>query len=176
MDPVLADNIACLDQAKPLLRDLSASAFRAPHAAAFDASIGQHLRHVIDHYACFLADPGSGTIDYTRRDRRPDLENDPDRAARALEQQRAALQALAQAGIDLNAAVEIREEADGADAPAAGSTLRRELQFLLSHTVHHYALIGVICRDTGRPLPDGFGIAPSTLRHRAARQTQEDRS
>jgi hypothetical protein len=41
----------------------------------------------------------------------------------------------------------------------------RELQYLLSHTIHHYAIIGSILRAQGvEPGPD-FGVAPSTLRH-----------
>ena len=44
------------------------------------------------------------------------------------------------------------------------STGRRELQFLLSHTIHHYALIAVICNHLGVPLDPAFGVAPSTLR------------
>ena len=45
------------------------------------------------------------------------------------------------------------------------SSASRELEFLLSHTVHHYALIGVICQLAGQTLPKDFGMAPSTLRH-----------
>ncbi|NIP97468.1 MAG: hypothetical protein GWO24_30170, partial [Akkermansiaceae bacterium] len=44
--------------------------------------------------------------------------------------------------------------------------LGRELQFLVSHTVHHFAMIGGICRALGVALEDDFGVAPSTIRHR----------
>jgi hypothetical protein len=43
----------------------------------------------------------------------------------------------------------------------------RELQFLQSHTVHHYAVIHLMLLQQGiRPDPE-FGVAPSTLRHEA---------
>ena len=45
------------------------------------------------------------------------------------------------------------------------STVRRELIFLVSHTVHHYALIAVMLRHQAVGLPADFGVAPSTLRH-----------
>jgi uncharacterized damage-inducible protein DinB len=48
----------------------------------------------------------------------------------------------------------------------AGSTLGRELHFLFSHTVHHYALIAAQLRQIGLPIPEGFGISPATLRFR----------
>jgi hypothetical protein len=45
------------------------------------------------------------------------------------------------------------------------STVARELQFLLSHTVHHYALIALILRLQGFEPGEEFGVAPSTLAH-----------
>jgi hypothetical protein len=47
------------------------------------------------------------------------------------------------------------------------STTGRELQFLVSHTVHHFAMIGGICRALEVEMEENFGVAPSTLRHRA---------
>ena len=45
------------------------------------------------------------------------------------------------------------------------SSVLRELDFLRSHTVHHYSLIAMLLRlheiDPGAE----FGVAPSTLRH-----------
>ena len=46
------------------------------------------------------------------------------------------------------------------------STGRRELQFLLSHSVHHYAIIAMICGQHEIEVPEGFGVAPSTLKYR----------
>jgi hypothetical protein len=42
------------------------------------------------------------------------------------------------------------------------------LQFLLSHTVHHFALMALILRAQGADPGDDFGVAPSTLEHRRA--------
>ena len=50
----------------------------------------------------------------------------------------------------------------------SSSTLGRELQFLVSHTVHHFAIIGAICHRMDIELAPTFGIAPSTLKHRKA--------
>jgi uncharacterized damage-inducible protein DinB len=45
------------------------------------------------------------------------------------------------------------------------TTVGRELAFVLSHTVHHNALIAVMARTLGVPVPDLFGYAPSTIAH-----------
>jgi hypothetical protein len=43
------------------------------------------------------------------------------------------------------------------------------LQFLCSHTVHHFALIKLLLDGTGVDLAPEFGVAPSTLAyHRTA--------
>jgi hypothetical protein len=38
--------------------------------------------------------------------------------------------------------------------------------FSISHAIHHYALISMICRYLGITLPEGFGVAPSTIHYR----------
>jgi hypothetical protein len=55
---------------------------------------------------------------------------------------------------------------EGDERPWTHSSARRELQFLLSHTVHHYALIAMICRQYGVGVEEDFGVAPSTLKYR----------
>jgi uncharacterized damage-inducible protein DinB len=34
--------------------------------------------------------------------------------------------------------------------------------FVISHTIHHQALVAVLLSATGRGVPDAFGLAPST--------------
>jgi hypothetical protein len=49
---------------------------------------------------------------------------------------------------------------------ASPSTVGREIMYSVAHAVHHYALIGVMCGVTGLKIPVGFGVAPSTLKHK----------
>ena len=67
------------------------------------------------------------------------------------------------------AIVEVRSEADTlppGEPEWCPSSVRRELQFLLSHTVHHHALVKELLRARGRAIGADFGVAPSTLEHR----------
>jgi hypothetical protein len=58
----------------------------------------------------------------------------------------------------------------GGGSPAADlapSTLVRELLFLVSHTVHHFAVIRLLLAAEGIDPGEEFGTAPSTLAHAA---------
>lgn len=63
---------------------------------------------------------------------------------------------------------------DGPAGPALPSTLARELGFVAHHAVHHLAMARIIATSpeagglSASDLPEGFGRAPSTLRHDAA--------
>lgn len=48
------------------------------------------------------------------------------------------------------------------------SSLGRELQLLISHTVHHYAMMALVLRGQGIDPGPEFGVALSTFRYRAA--------
>ena len=48
------------------------------------------------------------------------------------------------------------------------STFERELAFCVSHAVHHFAIVRLICAQMRVSLPVEFGIAPSTLNYQAA--------
>lgn len=61
--------------------------------------------------------------------------------------------------------VQLRGGLDGEDNFISFSSLARELLFLASHAVHHYAVIKMHCAAQGISLGEDFGKAPSTVRH-----------
>ncbi len=164
-DPLVEDNVSLIDQGVRLLDGLPPEVFTARSTATLGASIGGHLRHNLDHYACFVRGLAQARIDYDDRERAPDIETQPSAASTALRRAAAALRALPPALLDQG--VEVRmDTGESEERPWTRSTVRRELQFLLSHTVHHYALIAMICHMHGRPVDADFGVAPSTLKYR----------
>ena len=104
-------------------------------------------------------------MDYDRRERDPRTEVEPAVCAERLRSVVEGLRRVEAGGEDRRLLVAMDSgERDHGDAGWTATTLGRELQYLLSHTVHHFALIGVMMRLLGRdPGPD-FGVAPSTLR------------
>jgi hypothetical protein len=41
----------------------------------------------------------------------------------------------------------------------------------VSHAIHHYALIGLICDMRKIPVPQDFGVAPSTIAYKEQSQS-----
>ncbi|MCM2269904.1 MAG: DinB family protein [Thermoanaerobaculia bacterium] len=160
---VLAANLALLEQGLELLDGIPDAVFAA--ASAGVRPIGPHLRHVLEHYSCFLDGVAARRIDYDARPREEALEASRAAARARIAELVGGLTALA--GADLDVAAEVRLECGvGAeDEQWSGSTVRRELHFLLSHTVHHYALIGLLLERHGLTPGPEFGVAPSTLQH-----------
>jgi uncharacterized damage-inducible protein DinB len=63
----------------------------------------------------------------------------------------------------LAAGVELSAVVDGTGRRvAAQSTVARELVFVLSHTIHHQAIIALLLASAGQSTPERFGLAPST--------------
>jgi len=150
-----------LRQGIELLAGLSAESYARRTPACFNSSAGGHLRHVIEHYLSFLQGTETGEIDYEARARDPLIEIDPAYAAAQLEAIGDRLERLS-----ADRALRVRAECAPTDTTTwGGSSVMRELEFLMSHTIHHYALIGVICQLGGYTLPKDFGMAPSTLRY-----------
>lgn len=166
MSGPIAANLTILKQGEALLRRLCDEAYTRCLPSVFGSSIGAHVRHNLDHYACFLAGLPSGRIDYTARPRNPRIETERPHALAEFSRVCGAFETLDMT----SAALRVRSESNP-DCPATLSSMARELEFLLSHTIHHYAIVAILCRLQGISVDDGFGVAPSTLRHRAICET-----
>lgn len=109
----------------------------------------------------------TGRVDYDARERDPLVESSRRIAHERYASVIDALCALPPDAGDVR--LEVRSEADTlppGEPEWCASSVRRELQFLLSHTVHHHALVKELLRARGRAVSDDFGVAPSTLEHR----------
>ena len=166
---ILDDNIGLLQQGLRLIERLDPALY-AGRDEPPGRGVGAQFRHALDHYTSLLAGIGSRVIDYDLRERDPRLETHADAAMLRIVELTDQLARLDRA--DLDHAAVLRTGAD--EAPegfeTSPSSLRRELHFLLSHTVHHYALIAMILARHGVEVEPDFGVAPSTLRHWARQE------
>ena len=163
-----ADNIASLRDGIELVGGLPEGVFGSAPEGLRIGGVGSQLRHCIDFYSCFLQGLENGRVDYTRRERDPRLETDRTHAMDALERLIARLERITPRDADAGLQVRTDPTSEAGRPDWCPSTVARELQFLLSHTIHHYALIVTLLKLQGVDLGaefSTFGVAPSTLRH-----------
>jgi len=160
---ILAAAIAILDQGADLLRALPAATYTRKVPAVFDASIGGHIRHCLDHFLSLLRDLGASEVNYDHRQRDPRVENEPDFARALTLQLRALLLELSEETLARPVTARCEVSYSHGHSPATGSSFGRELVYAIAHAIHHYALIAVMARLMGAELPAHFGVAPSTV-------------
>ena len=151
-----------------LLNDLAAVVLQVPPAVytarrlpGVSGSVGEHVRHVLDHVAAFVGTAGQQVLTYDHRERGTAIEHDSGAALRGIMRLKALLDDID--GDRLEDVVTVSAVIERGAAPVLmRSTRRRELAFVISHTVHHQALIAVLLAAAGEPVPQAFGLAPST--------------
>lgn len=163
---VVNSNIFFLKQGIELLSAITDKLYSSNNGTYNKSGIGRHFRHIIEHYFS-LVNVKNDVVDYDARDRNLKLETDRSFMIQSMQQVIDSLSEYATnpGYIQKEVLVRSNEGIGEEDAPLSQSTIRRELQFLISHTVHHYALIGFILKTMGFNPSPGFGVAPSTLKH-----------
>jgi hypothetical protein len=157
-EKLLCFNRHLIDQALDLL---------AAHGAAratFEKYTGPHLRHVIEHYeALLLREAGCCVVDYDRRPRDRELERNADLARTRLIALKTRLAECSDAAMEQPLRVHGQLAPSGEFNFATASSLGRELVFVGSHAIHHFALIKIHCEQQGISTVPNFGLAPSTV-------------
>lgn len=123
------------------------------------ASVGAQFRHNLDFVNGFLGGVGAGRIDYNDRERDPIVESDRGYAIGRFRNAVGSVSRLR--GMELRKIVRVRSETDANVWHL--SSVARELEFVLSHTIHHHGLIAEKLAASGGPDVPHFGVAPSTL-------------
>lgn len=163
-------------QAISLLDDISLPDYQEIVGPHFSSSIGTHIRHIVDHFLALqeasqnteLKDEklNYGLVNYNKRNRHADIEHCPQAAIAACKDISAWLRATCSNHL-LNSRLQVRSEIDisHTKSTTCESTLERELVFVASHAIHHFALIRIIRNLQGKALPEFFGYAPATISH-----------
>lgn len=167
MESLIRANIHFLDQAERLLIQVLDQDYGCAVESFYGSTLGQHMRHCLDHYRALLAGLPEAKVDYDHRARVHEIEASTEFAISEVQAVRLKLEALLSS--ETPAKLLVKMDCGGdceCDDDWQPSTLGRELQFLVSHTIHHFAMIGGMCGCLGIKMESGFGMAPSTLRHR----------
>ena len=130
---------------------------------AVSGTIGEHVRHALDHIAAILSNDAVAPLTYDHRERGTPVETDVDEALRQIFRLKSGLERLRGRRMDEPIAVRTQISAGGAEV-VTWSTVGRELAFVMSHTIHHQALIAVLLAWHRVEVTPRFGVAPSTPR------------
>jgi hypothetical protein len=155
-----------LRDAEVYLEQIDRTVYSMPLDLLFGASIGQHTRHFIEFYQCLLSqlNRSDKVVNYSKRDRNHALETDPDVAKRQIEDISVWLNSIAE---NQECKLECDDHIQGEEAFIV-SNLERELLYNIEHTIHHLAIIkiGLAAVAPTIEVPEHFGVAPSTIRHK----------
>ncbi len=176
LEYLINETVSTFNQLSVLIQSISEDDYKVLDDRIFLASIGAHVRHVLEHYLLFCEGISNGVINYDLRKREKDIEFQPETALQTINELSKALKKLSGVDkplsviVDLDTTFSDSENKSGYEQP---SSTVRELTFLHSHSVHHFATISHALRARKIDLPASlanFGIAPATVRYRESLQ------
>jgi uncharacterized damage-inducible protein DinB len=153
-----------LIQLKNLLNSLDETEYIRKHEILSEASIGQHIRHILEFYLLLVSGSFTGTISYDKRERNPRIENSLSFAIYTINLLIPAIRFLNE---DDQVLLEADYTTDGSTENTVNSSVGRELAYCIEHSIHHQALIraGLIAEGLSHVIDNNFGVAYSTIRY-----------
>ena len=126
------------------------------------ATIGKHVRHVIELFQSLQNGYEHGIVNYDSRKRDIRIENEKQLALSLLNEIRAGLNKK-----DKDLSLETSYDEDSGEVVFIKTNYNREIVYNLEHAIHHMALIRIGINEVSSvELPENFGVAPSTIRYR----------
>ena len=137
--------------------------FVQPSQALDGSTPGQHFRHSIEFFECLASGYERGVINYDSRDHDRNLESS---RVLAMEMIHRIKDFVSSASFDKKLILEVSYDPHTNDSIKVESNMAREVIYNIEHVVHHMALVKIgmaeIC--PGVKLPEGFGVAVSTIK------------
>lgn len=150
------------DQLTDLLRKLSHDEYIQPIRILSNATIGQHVRHIIELFQCLEDGYISSIVNYEKRNRDTLIETDKELAISLLKGVSNRIDRF-----DKPVLLESEDYSEDGEKSVILSNYYREIAYNLEHTIHHMALIRVgISEASSLCLPEEFGVAHSTIKYR----------
>ena len=162
---LMTDAREVLLQGLTLLFDLNDHRYSQIAGAPFNASIGQHYRHVIEHFQSLTLGLQGREINYDARERNVRLQSEVTYGSIATCDILRVLKRYTDETLARECTVINSVGYGNAGASTFQSNISRELAYCAGHAIHHYAIIRLLCHQIGVSVPAEFGFAPPTLKH-----------
>ncbi len=159
MKHLIQSNSHLLKQLSEVVLQLKDDDYALPLDIYSGSTIGQHTRHVLCFFDCFLQGCLTGKVCFDNRERKITIEQNVQIACDEIKR---ISQLLTTVKEDKN--ITLQSIADGI-VTNVSSTVLRELLYVLEHTVHHLAIIkiGALHHFSYVHFPQNFGVAQSTI-------------
>lgn len=158
--------INCVKQCDQILSIVTQEHFI--DGAKGNSTIGAHVRHILDRFHCFFAGLADSSIDYDARKRDRQIEQNLEAATFALASVARRIEQLRDSSLG-NEPISVKESVlPSSPAVEITSTVERELMGLITHSIHHLAIISLQAKSFGHQLDSDFGKAPSTIAYERA--------
>ena len=159
--PALIDALqAHLASLAELISTLDQAAYQATPGKT-TGSVGEHVRHCLDHARALLSSAEADTLTYDSRLRGSDVERSPLAAIGEIDRVSRQLPRLDAFALERPISLVAMTHRDLPQATME-TTLGREVAFVIQHTIHHCALVAMQLDRLGIEVPARFGYAPST--------------
>lgn len=148
-----------------LLKKITNQDYSTPIKHLNNSTIGQHYRHIIEFYLCYLKGLEDNHINFDSRERSIKLETNK---TCCIETKNTIIEKLSSKLNNQSAIIfEYNYTIENSQSAEMVSNTLRELLFCLDHSIHHQALIKVALIELGKEkiMGDNFGMAYSTIRN-----------
>lgn len=150
------------EQLSESIQRLADEQYKKPGDILFKATIGQHVRHIIELFICLNQGYETGIVNYEKRKRDHRIETEKEAA---LELLHAIYTNLTKPDKDIM--MEVNYSGNSDDSIIIKTNYYREMAYNLEHTVHHMALIRIGINEVSSiDLPCDYGVASSTIKYR----------
>ncbi|OXA81328.1 hypothetical protein SAMN05444397_10381 [Flavobacterium aquidurense] len=148
-----------LDELIYLLDQLSDQDYARSCPALSNATIGEHIRHILEMFQCLENSYDFGILNYDNRERNTLIQTETEFAKQSIVAIKMGLKSE-------NKIIYLEQVIDGINIRIQ-SNYYRELLYNLEHCIHHQALIKVAVLQVENVLVDeNFGVARSTIEYR----------
>lgn len=153
-----------IDDLQLLLEKINDTDYQKPIPVLNNATIGQHVRHILEFFLCLNEGYFRGIVNYDNRMRNKQIEESRNYASAQIDK---ILDAIRVYHLEHDLLLEMSYDEYGESGVQVKTNYHRELAYNIEHAVHHMALIRIGLRDAAPYIrvPQNFGVAVSTIRH-----------
>ena len=160
--PSVSGNLEAVEQGLTLFAAICQTDYTYKATPYVESCMGEHLRHIVDMYLALINAGNTGIVDYNCRRRGALIEQELPVGILELQEIRKWLLNLEHNSLDQKVTILSETSVSSQQICEMPSTLRRELLFVASHTIHHFALIRVVAKHLDLEVSEQLGYAPAT--------------